>query len=70
MNTCKDCKHWSVGEDYVTGATVGSCGSEKFIDANTGGRCPKDGLRYWDHESYSCGFETGPDFGCIHWEAK
>ena len=25
---------------------------------------------YTDYEGYSAAFTTGPDFGCIHWEAK
>jgi hypothetical protein len=66
MNTCKDCKHWERNKDEKY---AGRCDSEKFVYSD-GNDCQKDGLQYWDYEGYSAGFETGEDFGCIHWEAK
>ena len=27
-------------------------------------------LLYWDYECYGAGFETGQNFGCIHFEKK
>jgi hypothetical protein len=27
-------------------------------------------LCYWDSESYSAGFDTGENFGCLAWAAK
>ena len=44
------------------GAHAGTCKSDRFVyDEKT----PKDGLHYWDYESYSAGFDTGEDFGCV-----
>ena len=48
------------------GKHAGRCNSDKFIyDEDT--KPPMDGLRYWDSEGYSAGFEVGENFGCIHW---
>ncbi len=62
MNTCKDCKWWEAnGEDHGCGHRECNCGkvSEERteIDSINGGS-----------EYYAV--TTGPDFGCIHWEAK
>ena len=27
-----------------------------------------DLLTYWDYEGYSAGFETGENFGCVHFK--
>ena len=71
MGTCKSCKHFTRMESdfdkQYHGAHAGTCDSEKFIYE---GEVPKDGLSYWDYESYSAGFHVGEDFGCIHFEAK
>lgn len=64
---CGTCKNWEANKEELTGR----CDSEKFVDANSpNASCPPDGLMYWDYESYSCGFETGPDFACIHWQPR
>lgn len=67
MNTCDVCKHWELDEDkYISKSILtGECKNNKFVYDRD---CPIDGLRYWDYEGYSAGFETGPKFGCIHWE--
>ena len=64
MNTCKNCKFWKQKEKK----TSGECANKKFANGNDVYKCPKDGLRYWDYEGYECGFETGPNFGCIHFK--
>ena len=67
---CGTCVHFSrytedSGIDY-NGKHAGRCDSGKFIyDEDT--KLPADGLRYWDYEGYSAGFEVGEQFGCIHW---
>jgi hypothetical protein len=64
-NTCGKCAHWTrieFGEPHA-----GKCASDKFI---YGDQPPKDGLTYWDYESYKAGFETGEDFGCIHFSDR
>jgi hypothetical protein len=71
--TCKTCKHWKRYSEAFKieyhGIHAGMCGSEKFIEADSGTKVPVDGLRYWDYEGYSAGFETGENFGCVHWES-
>ena len=69
---CKNCKFWNAKklEDYEikSGRTQhGDCSSEKFT-YNCDGNRQSDGLEYWDYESYSAGFSTGPDFGCVNFE--
>jgi hypothetical protein len=57
MNTCDTCKHWTNGE----------CSNRKLglFSSDT------DGLAAYDSdENIACTIETGPKFGCIHWEAK
>ena len=67
-NRCGTCKHWcrykeKFDRDYH-GEHAGLCGNKVFVEgANPG----KDGLAYWDHEGYSAGFNTGENFGCVHW---
>lgn len=75
MKTCKNCIFWErykeAGDIESRGEHAGICNSAKFIDANDScEKVPKDGLRYWDYEGYSAGFETGENFGCIHWKGK
>lgn len=75
MNICKSCTFWErygdAGDIEYHGAHAGMCKCDRFVDANdTSEKVPKDGLRYWDYEGYSAGFETGEDFGCIHWKGK
>lgn len=67
MNTCKTCQHWrrytdSFDSEY-RGTHAGRCNSDKFVYDE---KVALDGLRYWDYEGYSAGFETGEDFGCVH----
>jgi len=45
----------------------GKCDNEKF---NYDGDRHVDGLHYWDAEGYFADFETGEDFGCIHWKER
>lgn len=73
MNTCLTCKHWTRRDDSV----IGDCNCSKFVytgqtgtlieEAKTIG---KDGLGYYDLESYSAGFRVGENFGCIHHKNK
>lgn len=65
MNTCKHCLHWQKDE----AGFMGTCSCEKFVEQGTG-RVERDGMEYWDYEGYSAGFNTGKDFGCIHWKQK
>lgn len=62
MNRCKTCKHWTRMDDGDQ-PHAGHCDSPKFVYQAP---LPVDGLEYWDYESYSAGFQTGEDFGCVH----
>lgn len=84
MNTCKTCRWWGVGlkgsmtadaERYDGKVPHQPCGCPKIINAadmdwQEHRRFPLDCASFWDAESYSAEFATGPDFGCILWEAK
>jgi hypothetical protein len=69
---CKTCEEWHCGKDYLTGGkyVAGSCKSEKFVYTGESERVPIDGLGYCDGELHSASFETGPEFGCIHWKGR
>jgi hypothetical protein len=64
MKTCKDCQHWTQNPDKPG---EGQCNSPKFVEADSP---PLDGLAYTDYEGYNAYLSTGPDFGCIHHEAR
>lgn len=70
MNTCKDCKFWTSPSSQKWLVNRGDCSNPKFLNANENPKAQSDSLYYWDYEGYSCGFNVGPDFGCIHWAAK
>ncbi len=55
--TCSKCRFW---DDWT-------CISEKWT-SGYGTECPIDGVLVEDDEGW--GFETGPNFGCIHFESK
>lgn len=57
MNTCKDCRWW-----YQS--FFNFCEHEKLSKEIAG-----ESDRAWCDDNLS-GIETGPDFGCIHWEEK
>lgn len=50
----------------------GNCSNDKFVytDGTDKSVPPIDGLGYWDHDGYDAGFETGENFGCIHFKGK
>lgn len=66
MNKCKTCRYWA----DIDAAMRGCLRVEDFHDQEkpdlfaVGEACD----RYGDPE-YPCVI-TGPDFGCVHWEAK
>jgi hypothetical protein len=72
LGRCGTCKHWKRYTEKFDveyhGAHAGTCESDKFVYYE-GSKTPIDGLRYWDYEGYSAGFDTGESFGCIHWSA-
>lgn len=70
MNICKNCEYY---KKYRDKRVFGECKCKKFLNANElswNYRRKKDTLEYWDYESYSCGFDVGEEFGCIHFTEK
>ena len=70
MMKCKNCKYWTETElmeyEKKNGTKIhGECSNKKFT-YNVNNPRVSDGLEYWDMESYSAGFSTGPEFGCIN----
>lgn len=69
QNLCINCKYWVRNDDNYSNKFFGMCSSDKFIYEDSD-KNPKDALVYWDYEGYSAGFETGENFGCIHFTNK
>ncbi len=69
---CRTCKNWARHTQKFDiehhGKHVGICSSKAFVYTGQSNIINVDGLGYWDVESYHAGFETGEDFGCIHWD--
>lgn len=68
MNRCKTCRHW--GEQFSDGSLHHFCKSEKFIYVSAAIPDLSDTLEYWDDDEYKATFTTGPEFGCVHHEAR
>ncbi len=64
MNTCKTCKWWAYrgGTDLYKQR---DCNNPKLENEDGA-----DTLSAGEASSALCRPTTGPDFGCIHWEAK
>lgn len=64
---CKNCKLWIAPKsDYP----AGDCSSSKWVKGYLSIKHPASGfasdcVHVEDDEGW--GFETGPEFGCIHW---
>jgi hypothetical protein len=71
---CKNCKYWhKYTDDFDVeyhGPMMGVCHSDKFRYKESSEKAKPDELMYWDDEGYSAGFETGADFGCVHFSLK
>lgn len=61
MSTCKDCKFWREGE----------CGRLEWVPERA--TVPADNAAIYadalDDSGLTCGLKTGPDFGCIKFNA-
>ena len=67
MNTCKDCKWW---QDWRPKNTCGECvHSHTTKDWPMCDQVQENGEDDADGDG-PYGLLTGPDFGCVHWEAK
>ena len=60
IGTCKECKHWRNT----------FCCSPKLDDEDEVGPVLDDGAGAWGYEGDRASIQTGPNFGCIHWEEK
>lgn len=73
-NTCKNCISWMrcvpLKYDTPNKNLQGECNHSSFIYSSDDCVAPTDGLVYWDAESYAAGFNTGEDFGCIHFRRR
>lgn len=81
MKTCKDCKHWHGGESGQLDDLRYACSSLKFTGSyRLTHLIIEDGVRKEHPEVASdevivesdegWDFSPGPDFGCLHHEAK
>lgn len=73
LGRCGNCEFWlRYTEQFEVkhhGQHAGICESDQFVYNNMGST-PKDGLRYWDYEGYDAGFDTGENFGCVHFKER
>jgi len=71
-NTCKTCRWWDDGHEYA-GQLRRPCTHPKVVsiagglDSSPRETAPLDGV-VCDGEVYGGSFETGANFGCIHYE--
>lgn len=67
---CKNCISWTrcINGKYdpVDKSHQGDCISNAFLYSDNNCVAPTNGLVYWDAESYAAGFQTGENFGCVH----
>lgn len=66
IGTCKDCKWWSTDTPCMTACPARACLNVKTgLARETENREAAVNILSYDYELF-----TGPDFGCVHWEAK
>jgi hypothetical protein len=79
---CSNCKYWKrqvPTPNHIPDEGFGDCSNPKFIygksdtiyypfDRTLEQNYPVDALLYRDYENYMAWFETGENFGCIHFE--
>lgn len=63
VKTCDKCKHWIKGAGSIQ--EYGLCKNPKLDD----GKLP-DGAMPEAADDFGIHFESGPKFGCIHFELK
>lgn len=68
MNTCATCRFWDVKGNHAHGPAVGDCNEPHHdyfpVPEHLAGACVPV-----DAEGYSGYIETGPNYGCVHWQA-
>lgn len=70
MKKCKNCKYWKKHTEEYNNKNFGECYCKKieYSEDISNKEITDDMLLYWDCECYSADFETGQNFGCIHFE--
>ena len=72
MNTCKTCRWWGYKKDGVIleyDAVAKACGNQEIVDIEETGYGSVTGSGF-GLDYPVCDLITGPDFGCVHWEAN
>lgn len=70
MGKCEGCGFWVYKESSASPKHYGDCRCPKFCYEYPDKEGDTNNLLYMDCEGYSAEFETGKDFGCIHWKPK
>jgi hypothetical protein len=73
VNKCKDCKHWGESGGYEESAELRFCKAVPHYNASgiePSADIHDDYAGVQDGSGYSANLLTGPEFGCIKWEAK
>ena len=66
--TCFFFSRYNLPKDInYRGARAGTCGNCHFKESDDP-PVPIGGLRYWDYEGFSAGFEVDEAFGCVYWQ--
>lgn len=67
---CETCKHWERNPDEAEYNNLfGVCHCNKYINRNRGEELsPINGVILYN--SLLVDFQTGEDFGCVHWKTK
>jgi len=63
---CKDCKYWEAPKP-LTVRNMGQCSSSSVCGGEWWPGCSSDIAVASDP---FCGLDTGPNFGCVHFEEK
>lgn len=76
---CENCKHWIRNKESYQSKKYGRCNCESFEYGSSFHYGKEDNkitindnskLLYQDHDNYSADFETGENFGCIHFKSE
>jgi hypothetical protein len=71
VNKCKDCKHWGLSEyDDEVGVCLAIKHSNESSNRIDYESVLDDFAGVEDGSGYHACLVTGPEFGCIKWEAK
>jgi len=67
MGICENCKYWDEENSDYYG--FGNCNSKKIVNNENPETTEDDMMICFDDEG-SVSFQTGRNFGCIHWQEK